>query len=133
MIAIVYIAIILVALYVLLIGFAVYGFIFYSSGKQKIKKEIEGVSIVIAARNEEHTIENCLLSILEAGKKIKIPFEIIVVNDCSTDRTNEIIASFTHQYPFIKLVEMIDENGHSKKTALKVNEKRQSFLRLRLV
>jgi dolichol-phosphate mannosyltransferase len=45
-------------------------------------------SIIIPAYNEEGSIEKTLR---ELESKIKTPFEIIVVNDCSTDRTREII------------------------------------------
>jgi glycosyltransferase involved in cell wall biosynthesis len=49
------------------------------------------VSVVIPARNEEANLATCLESLVtQAG----VDFEIIVVNDHSTDRTAEIAASF---------------------------------------
>jgi glycosyltransferase involved in cell wall biosynthesis len=49
------------------------------------------VSIVIPARNEEMNLENCLQS-LTSQRGVR--FEIIVVDDASTDRTREIAQSF---------------------------------------
>lgn len=49
------------------------------------------VSVIIPARNEEASLGSCLRSL---ASQIGIPFEIIVVNDHSTDRTAEIAASF---------------------------------------
>ena len=49
------------------------------------------VSVIIPARNEEACIETCLKSLVsQAG----IPFEIIVVDDGSTDGTRKIVDSF---------------------------------------
>lgn len=49
------------------------------------------VSVIIPARNEEAALGTCLRSLVSQPG---IPFEIIVVNDHSTDRTAEIAASF---------------------------------------
>jgi glycosyltransferase involved in cell wall biosynthesis len=49
------------------------------------------VSIIIPARNEEASLASCLESLVgQTG----VAFEIIVVNDHSTDRTREIASSF---------------------------------------
>ena len=49
------------------------------------------VSVIIPARNEEASLGACLESLVS---QTAVPFEIIVVNDHSTDRTAEIAASF---------------------------------------
>jgi len=52
------------------------------------------VSVIIPARNEEACLRTCLQSLIaQAG----VAFEIIVVNDHSTDRTREIASSFSDQ------------------------------------
>jgi cellulose synthase/poly-beta-1,6-N-acetylglucosamine synthase-like glycosyltransferase len=58
------------------------------------------VSVIVPARNEEASIGHCLASLTAQSG---IDFEIIVVNDNSTDRTPEIARS----YP---MVEVIDAN-----------------------
>lgn len=49
------------------------------------------VSVIVPARNEEACLASCLESlVVQTG----VEFEIIVVDDASTDRTNEIARSF---------------------------------------
>jgi glycosyltransferase involved in cell wall biosynthesis len=56
------------------------------------------VSVIIPARNEEVSLGTCLESLIA---QTGVDFEIIVVNDHSTDRTREIAASF----PKVKVIE----------------------------
>ncbi len=49
------------------------------------------VSIIVPARNEEAGLERCLRSLVEQQG---VPFELVAVDDDSTDRTPEIIATF---------------------------------------
>ncbi|MFP4416731.1 MAG: glycosyltransferase family 2 protein [Fibrobacterota bacterium] len=82
--------------------FAGYPLIVYFLAKvlrRNIKKSgeyVPDVTIIIAAYNEEvcisETLENKLNLQYPAEKK-----EIIVVSDCSSDRTDEIVASFENQ------------------------------------
>jgi glycosyltransferase involved in cell wall biosynthesis len=52
------------------------------------------ISVIIPARNEESCLAACLHSLIgQAG----VAFEIIVVDDHSTDRTREIASSFSSQ------------------------------------
>jgi len=56
------------------------------------------VSVIVPARNEETSLPACLGSLVaQAG----IPFEIIVVDDGSTDRTHQIAASI----PGVRVIE----------------------------
>lgn len=52
---------------------------------------IPEVTIIIPARNEEGNLAACLASLTS---QTGVPFEIIVVDDASTDRTREIAESF---------------------------------------
>ena len=49
------------------------------------------ISLVIPAYNEENYLGECLKNALENGKGL---FEIIVINNASTDRTEEVVKSF---------------------------------------
>ena len=49
------------------------------------------VSVIVPARNEEASLRNCLDSLVA---QTNVAFEIIVINDHSTDRTGEIASSF---------------------------------------
>jgi glycosyltransferase involved in cell wall biosynthesis len=58
------------------------------------------VSVIVPARNEEASLKNCLDSLVA---QTNVVFEIIVVNDHSTDRTREIASSFSD-----KLVRVVE-------------------------
>jgi glycosyltransferase involved in cell wall biosynthesis len=56
------------------------------------------------AYNEEKLIEDYLIRADELLKRTVEDYEIIVIDDCSSDRTNEIIASMMKDNPRIKLI-----------------------------
>lgn len=60
------------------------------------------VSIIITVFNEEDYIRNALDSVL--AQKTEFEFEIIVVDDGSTDGTNKIVGAYQKQYDFIHLL-----------------------------
>ncbi|HVB02440.1 MAG TPA: glycosyltransferase [Chitinophagaceae bacterium] len=51
------------------------------------------VSVVIPTRNEEHNILACLQAIIDQHYPVEL-FEVLVVNDHSTDRTADLVRSF---------------------------------------
>lgn len=55
------------------------------------------VSACIITYNQEKYIEQCLQGAVE--QKVNFSYEIIVGDDCSTDRTSEIIRRYSAQYP----------------------------------
>ncbi|SKB80324.1 glycosyltransferase [Daejeonella lutea] len=73
------------------------------------------VSIIIAARNEEGKIEKTIGDILAQNYPREL-FELIIVDDHSTDRTSEIITSFASSgVKLIKLNEAEFLNSYKKK------------------
>lgn len=62
----------------------------------------EKISILVITRNREKMLANCLSSIL---LQTRIPDEIIVVDNASTDNTREIIFSFKKKLPIIRYVQ----------------------------
>ncbi|MEZ0538996.1 glycosyltransferase [Fibrella arboris] len=63
------------------------------------------VSILVAARNEETTIEACLNSLMAVSYPID-RFEILIGNDASTDRTASLVDAFMADKPHIKLIDV---------------------------
>jgi 1,2-diacylglycerol 3-beta-glucosyltransferase len=59
------------------------------------------VSVVIAARDEERNIAACLESVLQQTYESAL-FDVIVVNDHSTDRTEAICRQFQQRYPNLR-------------------------------
>ncbi len=68
--------------------------------------ELPFVSIFIPAHNEEFTIESTVRSVcgLDYYKDDEVNYELIVVNDGSTDTTGEILANLKSEYPQVKIV-----------------------------
>ncbi len=87
------------------------------------------ISVIIPARNEENNIGACLHSIVQQDYPSEL-LEIMIVNDHSTDRTAEIVQSFT--LPNFKLINMQEEPQTSpaaiafKKKALETGIARSS-------
>lgn len=63
------------------------------TSKHYSDKELPTVTVAIPARNETADLEDCLRSIL-ANNYPKL--EVIVLDDCSHDKTAEVIKSFAH-------------------------------------
>ncbi|MBN1399136.1 MAG: glycosyltransferase [Bacteroidetes bacterium] len=61
------------------------------------------VSVIIAARNEEDNLPRCLESAVNQTYRAD-RYEIIVVNDGSTDRTENICMDYIQRYPQIRLI-----------------------------
>ena len=65
--------------------------------------------IIIPAYNEEAFIALTLQSLIE---QTVLPAKILVVNDSSTDKTEEIILEFAKKHPFISLVNKTSDAIH---------------------
>ena len=66
------------------------------------------ISIIIPARNEEENIAACLDSIIHQNYPAHL-FEVLVVDDHSTDHTNKIVSSYLHKN--VKLICLKDFIG----------------------
>ncbi len=89
----------------------------------------EGVSVIIAARNESENIFNHLPLILEQNYQ---NFEVIVINHQSTDDSKYILDAYKRQYPHLKIIE-IEKSVHlkyGKKLPITVGVKGAKFDRL---
>ena len=65
--------------------------------------------IVIPAHNEQDSIGLTLDSLV---RQTLLPKKVVIVNDNSTDETQEIVESYTTKYPWIKLVNIKSSNEH---------------------
>lgn len=63
------------------------------------------LSIIVPAYNEADNIEASLREILIGAKAFHGPYEVIVVNDCSADRTREIALEFATRHPQVLVVD----------------------------
>lgn len=98
--------------YVFLVGRASLYFQVFERKKERDKNV--SVSVIIPARNEMANIAACLESVL--AQQFQGAWEVILVNDHSTDETGKIAQQFVSQYPHFQLIELAESVG--KKAAL---------------
>ena len=67
------------------------------------------VSFIIPSYNSAHTVGRCLDSIYALSLK-PFEFEVIFVDDCSTDNTCVIVAEYQSQHPNITLLKQPTNN-----------------------
>jgi len=72
---------------------------------------METLSIVIPAHNEEGSIGPTISAIAERLAGESIPFEIVVVDDHSTDETAAVVAAEASRWPGIRCVPNLRNNG----------------------
>ena len=108
-----------------------YLFIFAKGAKKSpelpsISNKLPPVSVIICARNEAGNLEKNLPGFLEQNYP---EFEVIVVNDCSTDNTEEVLRHLSVEYPRLKITTIKKDPKfvHGKKLALTVGIKAAKF------
>ena len=72
----------------------------------------KGVSVVIPAYNEQDNVAKCLTQVYAVIKKLKLDAEIILVNDGSKDKTEQIAKSFLSKVPILKIVTNRPNRGY---------------------
>ena len=65
----------------------------------------DGVSIVIPVFNEQHAVASTIEAINAELQGIDLPFEVIVVDDGSTDNTSKILRDLQQRHPHMIVVE----------------------------
>lgn len=65
------------------------------------------VSVAIIAFNQEDYIGSCLQSVIDQDYR---PLEIIVADDCSTDRTRQVLTAFRDRHPDLIRLVLAEEN-----------------------
>ena len=66
------------------------------------------LSIIVPAHNEEDNIVDVIDQI---ERSVNLPYELVVVNDHSTDRTQQLVEELSKKYNNISLIENKLENG----------------------
>jgi len=91
-------------IFILLVLYLVKIMIFYTGARRADsrpgKAALPSVSVLVAARNEEDKLEACLGSL--SALHYRGDFEIIVIDDNSTDRTGEILNAWCARIPRLR-------------------------------
>jgi poly-beta-1,6-N-acetyl-D-glucosamine synthase len=95
--------------------FGIYSRIIFYKRAPQLKKY--PISIIICARNEADNLIKNLPSILQQKHE---DFEVVVVNDCSTDETEEVLAVLVKKYKNLRTTTITPDKkfSHGKKLAL---------------
>jgi len=82
------------------------------------------VSVIVPCYNEQDNVESCIDQIIDTFSAARIPFEILVVNDGSTDDTLERAHSMSGSHSFVRVIDLGKNCG--KAVALKEGIRRAS-------
>lgn len=108
----------------------VWGKLAFYKIQNKLKSGVpEPVSVIIAARNEYANLERNLKLILEQDYP---EFEVIVVNDCSWDESQQLLEFYQDVYPHLKISKLIEQEKYptGKKFALTIGIKAAKYEKL---
>ena len=67
-------------------------------------KEELALSVVVLAYNEEDTIEDCVDRVVNVCNELGVPYEVVIVEDGSTDRTLEVAQDLCRKVPEVRCV-----------------------------
>lgn len=71
------------------------------------------LSLVIPAYNEQESIPTLLSRVRAALDRIGKPYEVIIVDDGSTDGTSALLSEASWKYPFLRVLRMGKNGGQS--------------------
>lgn len=82
------------------------------SDNQPQKQGPLSISVFFPCKNEEDNVRPLVNDTVEVLEKLDADYEIIVVDDGSTDRTGEIADEFAEKNPRIKVVHHTEDKGY---------------------
>ena len=65
----------------------------------------DGLSIIVPAYNEQKTLAASVRSAADAARQAGLDFEILIVNDCSTDSTGDVARQIAAANPRVRALE----------------------------
>ncbi len=86
--------------------------------KSELGKPSHKVSVVVPVYNSEAYLKECLMSVLSQSEPVH---ELVIVDDGSTDRTNDIVIELSTKYPNIKYFKK-DNGGPASARNRGINE-----------
>ena len=73
---------------------------------------VVNISVVFPAYNEEYTIEKMVLDALAVLKTLADDYEVIIVDDCSSDRTREIADNLVKKFHKVRVIHHKENRGY---------------------
>ena len=73
------------------------------------------ISILIPCHNEEQSVESCVRSCF---RQTRLPDEVVVVNDGSTDNSARILGQFSHAIKMVTILKATGNKSHAQEYGL---------------
>jgi dolichol-phosphate mannosyltransferase len=87
----------------------------FCEGNEPVKRAVK-LSVIIPCYNEERTLNNCVKKVLGIASET-LSLEVLIVDDCSKDRSLEIARELEKQYPEVSV--LCHEKNMGKGAALR--------------
>src|SRR5262245_25381666 len=71
------------------------------------------ITVAIPFHNEEPTLEELLPELISVIRGLPCAFEVLMIDDMSTDRGAEIVRRFATEEPAIRLIQLSRRGGQS--------------------
>lgn len=91
----------------------------------KIYKDLNSLSVIIAARNESEKLKKFLPEVMEQNYP---NFEVIVINDGSLDNTEEILLNYKNQYNNLKIINIDTSLGKKEALSIGIENSNNEYL-----
>lgn len=72
------------------------------------------LTFIIPAYNDEATIETVIHKASDMGRRLHIPFDILVTNDASTDGTTSVLSRLTSRIKHLKVITHTTNTGYGQ-------------------
>ena len=84
----------------------------------QVIKDLKKLSVIIPARNEAENLKDCISEICKELSYHSIDFEILVIDDGSTDNTIDVIKEINQSISSVKCISNHRENGFGRAVRL---------------
>lgn len=91
-------------------------------------EKLSSLSILIQVYNNNDTISDVLQDAIKVGNKYSHKFEVLVVDDGSTDNSISVIEKYSKKYPQINLVRHVNNQGFGKTIKESYNLAKNDFV-----
>jgi dolichol-phosphate mannosyltransferase len=75
---------------------------------------MESLTFIIPAYNDAATIETVVRKTIDMGKRLHIPFDVLVTNDASTDGTASVLSRLTSRMPHLTVITHAANAGYGQ-------------------